>query len=227
MSKKYASKSEAWVVGIRGDVFAYVTMPDGKVVQRVEKEALILEFKPLISHGTTYDRMVAAKTFFPNTGWRLGDSTEKSGHKMMGAIPSTHPQPMYNSGNNNFEGMTAPYDPTMHFGFYDTIWLPDPELRAEAEAGLDGHGLRGVEFVEVEAEQLALPWPSYRKMRQGQGADKAVAAFVKASEMDPMTVIEYEVAQPDTKNAIVARMEELLETQTAEAIDEASLSRSL
>jgi hypothetical protein len=224
MSKKYASKSEAWVVGIRGDVFAYVTLPDGKVVQRVEKEALILEFKPLISHGTTYDRMVAAKTFFPNTGWRLGDTTERSGHKMMGAIPSTHPQPMYNSGNNNFEGMTAPYDPTMHFGFYDTAWLPDAALRAEAEAGLDGHALRGVEFVEVEAETLTPPWPSYDKI--GQGAVAKIPSMVRDLELDPMSVISYEVA---TKNreGVVKALTELLETQQSDAIDEASLSRSL
>lgn len=227
MSKQYASKAEAFNMGVHGDVVDVVYGDDGKPREKLIDAALILEFRPLIQHGTTYARALATRHFFPNSGWRYGSSDERSGHKLMGALPTQHPQPMYNSGDNRLEGMTVAYDPTIHFGYFDTVWITDDKRRADAEKALDEHGFNGIEYIEIVAEALPSPWPTYDDMRKGAGAHNAVAAAVKTLGVPPELVLEYEVAQNDCKAGIVSAMEKLIAERDEAQVDEDALSVQL
>ena len=158
---------------------------------------------------------------------RFGNSDERSGHAIMGALPTQHPQPMYNSGDNRLEGMTVAYDPTIHFGFFDTAWIGDEKRRAQAEKALDEHGLKGIEYIEITAASLPLPWPSYNEMRSGSGAHNAVAATVKTLGVPPELVLEYETAQNDSKAGIVSAMEKLIAERDEAKVDEDALSVQL
>lgn len=227
MSRKYVSKSEAFNFAIHGDVLGYVTDDAGNLKQRVTQEALICEFKPLISFGTAYDRAVATRTFFPQSAWRHSSSDDRSGHRLLGAIASQSPQGIFEPGPGDTQklvGMTSAYDPTMHFGFFDSSWIPDETRRLEAEAGLANHGLNGIEYVEVVAEALPAPWPTYDKI--GQGAVAKIPATVKDLGLDPYTVYAYEAA---TKNreGVLASLQKLADEQAEAIADEASLERVL
>ncbi len=227
MSKKYASKAEAFNFTIHGDVFAYVTQPDGEVVRRVKDEALICEFRPLISHGTSYDRAVATKKFFPRSAWRHQDSTDRSGHRIMGALPSQSPQGIFEpgpGGQQNLVGMTEAYDPTMHFGFYDTAWIHDETRRLAAEVGLDGHALNGIEYVEIVAQALVAPWPTYDLI--GQGATMKIPSTVRDLGLNPLEVYAYEAATKN-RDGVLEALRKLAEVQAEAVVDEAGLERVL
>jgi hypothetical protein len=227
MPKQYASKAEAFNMGVYGDKYRIVRNKDGDDERTLEKEGLIIEFQPLIQKGTTYARALATRAFFPKSGWRFGSDEAESGHSIMGAIPSRHPMPMYNSGDNRINGMTEAYDPTLHFGFFDTAWITDSDRRAEAEKALDEHGLKGIEYIEIVAAAIPAPWPTYDEMRKGQGAHNAVLAFVKAGGIQPELVVEYETAQNDAKAGIVAAMEKLIAERDEAQVDEDALSVQL
>jgi hypothetical protein len=223
MPKQYASKAESFNLGVYDDRYKVVRNRDGDNERILDRAGLVVEFRPLIQHGTFYARVLASKQFFPQTGWRFGSTEDTSGHALMGAIPSQHPQPTYDS-SFRIDGMTEAYDPTMHFGYFDTAWISDDERRAEAEKALDEHGLKGIEYIEITAAALVPPWPTYDAI--GQGATMKIPATVKDLGIDPTHVMEYEAA---TKNrtGVLEALAKLIEVETEAAEDEASLSRTL
>lgn len=232
-SKRYVSKAMHLMVHIRPAVNAYVTDDQGHVREREVEAELSCEFESLMlrssDENANYDRAFATKRFFPRAAWRALDSRHES-HAILGAMPSMSPQAMYEpapNGGQKLVGMTDAYDPTLHFGVFYLDWIPDEKRRAEAEAALDAHGLNGVEYVEVVPEALPLPWPSYLEMREGAGADKAVASAVRTMGIDPLIVVQYERAQAKPKAGILARMDELQAEQRESEIDESTLERAL
>jgi hypothetical protein len=224
MPKQYASKSESFNLGVHENVIELVYDENNRPHEAVTDPALVIEFRPLIREGNSYARAVATRHFFPNSGWRFGNSDERSGHAIMGALPTQHPQPMYNSGDNRLEGMTVAYDPTIHFGFFDTAWIGDEKRRADAEKALDEHGLKGIEYIEITSAALVPPWPTYDAI--GQGATMKIPATVKDLGLDPTHVMEYEAATKNRQGVIEA-LGKLIEVEAEAAEDEASLSRTL
>lgn len=229
---RYVSKSPLFMMHIRGPILDYYTDENGNARQREKDPELHAEFQRLVLASTDanarYDRAFATRTFFPRASWR--DTGAAPGHAILGAVPSMHPQAMFEptgDGKQKFGGMTNAYDPTTHFGVYYLNWEPNPNRRVEIEKALDEHGLNGIEYVRVTPESIIAPWPTYDDMRKGAGADKAVLAAVRTMGLSPFVVLEYELAMADTKSGIVARMEELAAEQAEAVVDQAGLERVL
>jgi hypothetical protein len=230
-SKRYVSKALHYTFHVRPAIVDYISDEYNRVREREVDPALICEFDNLVtrsSHSDTarYDRAFATRAFFPNAAWR--DHGLAPAHQILGAIPLTTPQPMYEpgpDGTGRIAGMTEPYDPTLHFGVFYLDWIPDLKRRSEAEKALDESGFNGVEFVEVIAEALAKPWPAYDQIAP-QGADKKIAAAVRDLGIDVWMVVEYEQANKN-RDAVLNALRELASEQAEAAADEAALERTL
>lgn len=229
-AKRYVSKSIHYTFHVRPAIVDYITDDYNRVREREVDPPLVCEFDNLVlrsrDQNALYDRAFATRAFFPRSAWR--DSTQaQSGHQILGAIPSMTPQAMRATGpaGEQILKMTEPYDPTLHFGVFYLDWIPDLKRRAEAERALDSHGFNGVEFVEVIAEALPKPWPTYDKIAP-QGRDKKIVAMVRELGLSPMGVFEYEQANQN-QQVVLAALLELAEAQQSEAEDEASLERVL
>lgn len=225
--KRYVSKALHYTHHVRGAIVDYVTDDYGRVREREVEPALICQFENLVlrsSHSDTarYDRAFATRAFFPNAAWR--DHGLAPAHAILGAVPSMKPEPMLD-GNGRIQGMTEPYDPTLHFGVFYLDWIENPKRRKEAEKNLDESGFNGIEFVEVVAEALAKPWPAYDQIAP-QGADKKIAAAVRDLGIDVWMVVEYEQANKN-RDAVLNALRELAGEQAEALADEAALERTL
>lgn len=222
--KQYASTSRKLCVNVRPAIVEYVTGDDNRAREREIDAALVAQFQPMTESARkfSYARAVATRAFYPQSGWRDANHTS---HTILGAIPSIVPEPMYHPATGALQGMTQAYDPTMMFGFFDTEWEPNDKRRAELNAALDGLVLRDPGVIEIVAEALPLPWPSYDKVAP-QGADKKIAATVRDLELDVHAVIAYEQATKN-RDAVLAALAELAESQHEEATDAAALERVL
>lgn len=87
--------------------------------------------------------------------------------------------------------------------------LYDRELRASPDYGRD--------FVEIVAEKIPLPWPSY-DLEQGPGKHDRIAKIVEATGIDPALVIAYEESKGENASkGVVKRMEDLMRETAAQA----------
>lgn len=222
--KQFASTARELTANIRGAIVEYVTDDYGRARERQVDKELVAQFRPMTESAVSfsYARAVAARAFYPQSAWR--DSNHTS-HAILGAIPSTIPEPMYHPVTGSLQGMTQAYDPTMMFGFFDTGWEPNDARRKELNDALDGLAQRDPGVIEIVAEALPLPWPSYDKIAP-QGADRKIAATVRDLELDVHAVIAYEQA---TKNreAVLAALAELAGADDAAATENAALERVL
>jgi hypothetical protein len=174
----------------------------------------------------SYDIAFASRTFLRPEDWRGASPwDETTGHRMLGATPLQRPQALGTA--QNVTGITDAYDPRSMFGVFDLAWIPEGAERELAGRVLDTHTALGTEFIRVEYDAIPLPWPSYPKMRAGQGAHNKVLAFVRDGDYDAAYVIEWEQAQDDTKQGIVNAMQGLLDERRASAEDAAAMERVL
>ncbi|MBA3841008.1 MAG: hypothetical protein H0X39_00030 [Actinobacteria bacterium] len=227
-SKRYVSKSDHFVFNVRNARRELLRGDDGYSREVETAPAIVVEFKNLMQHSLTpeYDRAVATRHFFPQAAWRANDAKHES-HSIMGALPSMTPQGMFQpgpGGTQNLIGMTSAYDPTVHFGIFELAWLADVESRAYAERVLDTNGLNGLEYMEVVAESLPSPWPSYDKI--GQGASLKIPAMVRDLGLDAVGVYAYEAATKNREGVLKALLE-LAEAKLEADVDQAGLERIL
>jgi len=102
------------------------------------------------------------------------------------------------SWNGSFE-LDDPLDPASRIHMSE---LYDRELRSGADFGR--------EYVEITAEKIPPPWPSYDK-EVGPGKHDRIAKIVEATGIDPAVVIAYEQAKEDGASAgVIKRMEDLM-----------------
>lgn len=152
---RFVSNRAEYKLCIRGGKWEYRRHSDGTDERVQTEQEFWVAFRQ--AELRPHEKIAAADHFIGGMGNR-GDGSMKG----LGAHPLMQGA-QAGAGVENF-------DPRWRFSVYDTDWIEDAELRAEAEAKLTDYGIVGNEVLLVLPEAVPAPWPSFDDVRGVKGS---------------------------------------------------------
>lgn len=201
---RFISKHNDYDMVVRRDETAFRVMEGGTVTAQQVRPPLIAKFTQ-DQMLTTYERMYALQVFMS------GET------RPFGAMPDMQAQPIVDAMGRVVD-LTNEYRPDFHFGLYDTETMCAPEDREDVEQVLLASKSLGRDFILVEQQRVAPPWPTYNE------CDLVTALnMCKHGGYNLIQVLDYESAHENREDWLI-ELGKLLAEQTITKSQDDSLT---